>query len=59
MPSATAMVVLIASVCRPVIWSVTATEMMLPEVAVIALSSPNQSSSTFSWIILVCSGLPQ
>ena len=41
------MVVLIASVCRPVIWSVTATEMMLSEVAVIALSSPNQSSSIF------------
>ena len=41
------MVVLIASVCRPVIWSVTATAVMLPEVAVMVPSSPNQISSIF------------
>ena len=56
MPRATAMVVLIASVCRPVIWSVTATAVMLPEVAVMAPSSPNQISSISSCIILVCPG---
>ena len=59
MPRAMAMVVLIASVYLSVIWSVTATEVMLPEVAVIALSSPDQSPSISSWIILVCLGLPR
>ena len=59
MPKATAMVVLIAAVCPSVIWSVTATATILPEVAVMALSSPNQSSSISSWIILVCSGIPK
>ena len=39
------MVVVIDSVCRSLIASVTANEMMLSEVAVIASSSPDQSSS--------------
>ena len=43
--SATATVVLIACVWRPVISSVTVIEMMLNDVAVTASSSPAQSSS--------------
>ena len=53
---ATAMVVAIASVCPPVIWSVTATATTLPEVAVTAASSPSQSSSISPWSILVRPG---
>ena len=52
------MVVLIASLCRSVIESVTVTEMMLSDVAVIASSSPNQSASMSSWIAFVAAGSP-
>ena len=56
MTRATATVVLIASVCRSVIWSVTETAMMLGEIAVTSSSSPNQRSSICPWAILVPSG---
>ncbi len=46
MPSAAAMVILIDSVCRSVIESVTAEETMVSEVAVIAWSSLSQSASS-------------
>ena len=55
-PSATAMVVLIDSVCRSLIESVTVIEMISTDVAVMASSSPNQSASISSWISDVRAG---
>ena len=55
---ATAMVVLMASVCCSVMASVTVNEMMLDEVAVRELSSPNQRSSISRWVFLACAVSP-
>ena len=54
--NAAAIVVLIDSVWRSVIDSVTVTEMMLSEVAVMSSPSPNHSFSMSSWIVFVCWG---
>ena len=53
------MVVLIASVWRSLISSVTVIEMMVSDVAVMSSSSPNQSASMSSWIAFVASGLSE
>ena len=55
-PRASAIVVLIASVCRLVSSSVTVPDVMLSDVAVIASSSPPQSASMSSWIRFVPAG---
>ena len=59
MPTATAIVVLMAAVWPAVISSWTATPTMSREVAVTLTSSPNQSASSSSWSALVAAALPE